>query len=154
MLARCYSAAVTGVDASTVEIEVYSVKGTNSFTIVGLPDTAVKEAKDRVSTALKNSGYKSKDEFSVTVNLAPADVRKEGPIYDLPIAVGLLSATGRLKAIDLGDYALVGELSLSGKVRRVRGILPMVLEMRRIGKAAVLVPEENAEEASIVSGDG
>ena len=152
MLARCYSAAVTGVDASTVEIEVYSVKGTNSFTIVGLPDTAVKEAKDRVSTALKNSGYKSKDEFSVTVNLAPADVRKEGPIYDLPIAVGLLSATGRLKAIDLGDYALVGELSLSGKVRRVRGILPMVLEMRRIGKAAILVPEENAEEASIVSG--
>ena len=152
MLSRCYSAAVTGVDASTVEIEVYSVKGTNSFTIVGLPDTAVKEAKDRVSTALKNSGDKSKDEFSVTVNLAPADVRKEGPIYDLPIAVGLLSATGRLKAIDLGDYALVGELSLSGKVRRVRGILPMVLEMRRIGKAAVLVPEENAEEASIVSG--
>jgi magnesium chelatase family protein len=152
MLSRCYSAAVTGVDASAVEIEVYSAKGTNSFTIVGLPDTAVKEAKDRVSTALKNSGYKSKDEFSVTVNLAPADVRKEGPIYDLPIAIGLLSATGRLKAIDLGDYALVGELSLSGKVRRVRGILPMVLEMRRIGKAAVLVPEENAEEASIVFG--
>ncbi|MBO7309686.1 MAG: hypothetical protein J6V38_08665, partial [Kiritimatiellae bacterium] len=114
MLARCYSASVTGVDASTVEIEVYSAKGTNSFTIVGLPDIAVKEAKDRVSTALKNSGYKSKDEFSVTVNLAPADVRKEGPIYDLPIAVGLLSATGRLKAIDLGDYALMGELSLSG----------------------------------------
>lgn len=152
MLSRCYSAAVTGVEASTVEIEVYSAKGTNSFTIVGLPDTAVKEAKDRVSTALKNSGYKSKDEFSVTVNLAPADVKKEGPIYDLPIAVGLLRATGRLRSPDLEDYALVGELSLSGKVRRVRGILPMVIEMRRIGKAAVLVPEENADEASIVSG--
>ncbi len=152
MLSRCYSAAVTGVDASTVEIEVYSAKGTNSFTIVGLPDTAVKEAKDRVSTALKNSGYKSKDEFSVTVNLAPADVKKEGPIYDLPIAIGLLSATGRLKAVGLEDYAMVGELSLSGKVRRVRGILPMVMEMRRIGRAAVLVPEENAEEASIVTG--
>lgn len=152
MLSRCYSAAVTGVDASTVEIEVYSAKGTNSFTIVGLPDTAVKEAKDRVSTALKNSGYKSKDEFSVTVNLAPADVKKEGPIYDLPIAIGLLSATGRLKAAGLEDFGMVGELSLSGKVRRVRGILPMVMEMRRIGRAAVLVPEENAEEASIVTG--
>ncbi len=152
MLSRCYSAAVTGVDASTVEIEVYSAKGTNSFTIVGLPDTAVKEAKDRVSTALKNSGYKSKDEFSVTVNLAPADVKKEGPIYDLPIAIGLLSATGRLKAAGLEDFGMVGELSLSGKVRRVRGILPMVMEMRRNGRAAVLVPEENAEEASIVTG--
>lgn len=152
MLSRCYSAAVTGVDASTVEIEVYSAKGTNSFTIVGLPDTAVKEAKDRVSTALKNSGYKSKAEFSVTVNLAPADVKKEGPIYDLPIAIGLLSATGRLKAAGLEDFGMVGELSLSGKVRRVRGILPMVMEMRRIGRAAVLVPEENAEEASIVTG--
>lgn len=152
MLSRCYSAAVTGVDASTVEIEVYSAKGTNSFTIVGLPDTAVKEAKDRVSTALKNSGYKSKDEFSVTVNLAPADVKKEGPIYDLPIAVGLLSATGRLRTGSLEEYALVGELSLSGKVRRVRGILPMVIEMRRIGRRAVLVPEENAEEASVVKG--
>lgn len=152
MLSRCYSAAVTGVDASTVEIEVYSAKGTNSFTIVGLPDTAVKEAKDRVSTALKNSGYKSKDEFSVTVNLAPADVKKEGPIYDLPIAIGLLSATGRLKAAGLEDFGMVGELSLSGKVRRVRGILPMVMEMRRIGRSAVLVPEENAEEASIVTG--
>lgn len=152
MLSRCYSAAVTGVDASTVEIEVYSAKGTNSFTIVGLPDTAVKEAKDRVSTALKNSGYKSKDEFSVTVNLAPADVKKEGPIYDLPIAVGLLSATGRLRTGSLEEYALVGELSLSGKVRRVRGILPMVIEMRRIGRRAVLVPEENAKEASVVKG--
>ena len=119
MLARCYSAAVTGVDASTVEIEVYSVKGTNSFTIVGLPDTAVKEAKDRVSTALKNSGYKSKDEFSVTVNLAPADVRKEGPIYDLPIAVGLLSATGRLKAIDLRPSAKTISWNPSSAIRAI-----------------------------------
>ncbi len=152
MLSRCYSAAVNGVDASTVEIEVYSAKGTSSFTIVGLPDTAVKEAKDRVSTALKNSGFRSKDEFSITVNLAPADVRKEGPIYDLPIAVGVLSATARLKNANLEDYGLIGELSLSGNIRRVRGIIPMVMEMRRIGKAAVLVPCDNAEEASIVSG--
>ena len=152
MLARCYSGAITGVDAQTVEIEVYSAVGTSQFAIVGLPDTAVKEAKDRIPTALKNQGLASKKEFDVTVNLAPADVRKEGPIYDLPIAVGLLKATGRIRNERLGDYALIGELALSGEVRRVRGILPMVLEMKRIGKRAVLVPHENVEEASVVEG--
>ncbi len=117
MLAKCYSGAINGVDSSTVEIEVYSARATSSFAIVGLPDTAVKEAKDRVSTALRNSGFRSKDEYSVTVNLAPADVRKEGPIYDLPIAVALLKATQRLRTEELSEYALVGELSLSGEVR-------------------------------------
>ena len=152
MVARCYSGAINGVDASAVEIEVSSSKGTSSFAIVGLPDTAVKEAKDRVSTALRNSGFRAKDEYAVTVNLAPADVRKEGPIYDLPIAVALLKATQRLRTEELSEYALVGELSLAGGVRRVRGIIPIVVEMRRIGRRAVLVPEENAEEASVVSG--
>lgn len=152
MLAKCYSGAINGVDASAVEIEVNSTKGTSSFAIVGLPDTAVKESKDRVSTALKNSGYRSKDEFAVTVNLAPADVKKEGPIYDLPIAICLLGATQRLANNHLGDYALVGELSLGGQVRRVKGVLPIVMEMRRLGKRAVLVPPENVEEASVVSG--
>ena len=152
MLARCYSGAVNGVDALPVEIEVYSSRGSSSFAIVGLPDAAVKEAKDRVVTALKNSGYKSRDEFAVTVNLAPADVRKEGPIYDLPIAMCLLKATKRLQTERLEDYALVGELSLSGMVRRVKGILPIVMAMRRIGKKAILVPAENVEEASVVSG--
>ena len=152
MVARCYSGAINGVEASTVEIEVNSTKSTSSFAIVGLPDQAVKEAKDRVSTALRNSGFRSKDEFAVTVNLAPADVRKEGPIYDLPIAVALLKATQRLKTEYLSDYALVGELSLAGGVRRVRGILPIVLEMRRIGRRAILVPQGNADEASVVEG--
>ncbi len=152
MVARCYSGAINGVDASTVEIEVSSAKSTSSFAIVGLPDQAVKEAKDRVSTALKNSGFRSKDEYAVTVNLAPADVKKEGPIYDLPIAVALLKATARLNTEDLADYAFVGELSLAGWVRRVRGIIPIVMEMRRIGRRAVFVPEENAEEASVVPG--
>ena len=152
MVARCYSGALNGVDASTVEIEVSSAKATSSFAIVGLPDQAVKEAKDRVSTALRNSGFRSKDEYAVTVNLAPADVRKEGPIYDLPIAVALLKATQRLRTEQLDEYALVGELSLAGDVRRVRGIIPVVVEMRRIGRRAVLVPAENAEEASVVSG--
>ncbi len=152
MVAKCYSGAINGVDASTVEIEVSSSKSTSSFAIVGLPDQSVKEAKDRVSTALKNSGFRSKDEFAITVNLAPADVRKEGPIYDLPIAVALLKATQRIRNEQLSDYAFVGELSLAGWVRRVRGIIPIVMEMRRIGRRAVFVPEENAEEASVVPG--
>ena len=152
MLAKCYSGAVNGVNATPVEIEVNSTVATSSFTIVGLPDVAVKEAKDRVSTAVRNSGFLSRQEYAVTVNLAPADVRKEGPIYDLPIAISLLQATGRLDAGNLSDYAFVGELALSGVIRRVRGVLPIVLEMKEIGKKAVFVPEENAAEASVVEG--
>ncbi len=152
MLARCHSAAVNGVDASTIEIEVYCARGTSSFAIVGLPDAAVKEAKDRVVTALKSSGFRTKDEFAVTVNLAPADVRKEGPAFDLPIAIGLLKAKKSLACESLDDIGMIGELSLSGRVRRVRGVLPIVMEMRRIGKRATLVPAENVEEASIVGG--
>ena len=151
MLAKCYSGAVYGVNAQTVEIEVCASSGSVQFTLVGLPDQAVKEAKDRVTTAIGNSGYK-KIETNVTVNLAPANVRKEGPIYDLPIAVALLAATGKAECPSLADYALVGELALSGEVRRVRGILPIVMEMRRIGRRAILVPEANAEEASVVDG--
>ena len=152
MLAKCYSGAVNGVTATPVEIEVNSIVASSTFTIVGLPDVAVKEAKDRVSTAVKNSGYSTRQEYAVTVNLAPADVRKEGPIYDLPIAISLLKATGRLDVGNLADYAFVGELALSGVVRRVRGVLPIVLEMKEIGKKAVFVPEENAAEASVVEG--
>ena len=111
MLAKCYSGAINGVDARTVEIEVFSALGTSQFAIVGLPDQAVKEAKDRIPTALKNSALSSGKEFDVTVNLAPADVRKEGPLYDLPIAVGLLKATGRIRNARLDEYALIGELA-------------------------------------------
>lgn len=152
MLAKCYSGAISGVDARTVEIEVFSTEGTNSFAIVGLPDQAIREAKDRVSTALRNSGFSSKREFAVTVNLAPANLRKEGPIYDLAIAVCLIRATGRLENENLESYGIVGELALSGRVRRVDGVLPIVMEMKRIGRRAVLVPEENVEEASVVTG--
>ena len=125
--------------------------GSPQFAIVGLPDTAVKEAKDRVSTAISNSGF-ARPETNITVNLAPADVRKEGPIYDLPIAVCLLAAADKVKCHDLAEWALVGELALSGEVRRVRGVLPIVMEMRRIGKKGVLVPVANAEEAAVVDG--
>ena len=152
MLAKCYSGAINGVNARTVEIEVCSVLGTSQFAIVGLPDTAVKEAKDRIPTALRNQGLQSPKEYDVMVNLAPADVKKEGPIYDLPIAVSLLKATGRIRNERLEEYAFVGELALSGEVRRVRGILPMTIEMKRIGCRAVIVPFDNAEEASVVRG--
>jgi len=152
MLAKCYSGAISGVEARTVEIEVHSQIGTSQFAIVGLPDTAVKEAKDRIPKALKNQGLAPKKEYDVTVNLAPADVRKEGSIYDLPIAVCLLRATGQVKNNRLDEFALVGELALSGEVRQVRGILPIVIEMRRIGRRAILVPEANVSEASVVAG--
>ena len=136
MLSKCYSGALYGVEARTVEIAVFSASGSPQFTIVGLPDQAVKEAKDRVSTAIGNSGFK-RVESNVTVNLAPADVRKEGPLYDLPIATGLLVATGRIACPDLQEYGLAGELALSGEVRRVGGILPIALEMRRIGNTLI-----------------
>jgi len=150
-LAKCYSGAVTGVRARTVEIEVCASNGSPQFAIVGLPDTAVKEAKDRVATAISNSGF-ARPESNITVNLAPADVRKEGPIYDLPIAVCLLAAADKVRCRDLSEWGLVGELALSGEVRRVRGVLPIVMEMRRIGRKGVLVPVENAEEAAVVDG--
>lgn len=150
-LAKCHSGAVAGVCARAVEIEVCASNGAPQFAIVGLPDTAVKEAKDRVSTAIANSGF-ARPEMNITVNLAPADVRKEGPIYDLPIAVSLLAAADKVQCPDLADWGMVGELALSGEVRRVRGVLPIVLEMRRIGRKGVLVPVENADEAAVVNG--
>ena len=152
MLSKCYSGATSGVDALTIEIEVHSQIGTSQFAIVGLPDQAVKEAKDRIPTALKSSGLATDKEFEVTVNLAPADVKKAGPIYDLPIAIGLLKATGRIRNEQLEQYAFVGELALSGEVRRVGAILPIVMEMKRIGRRTIVVPYGNGEEASCVSG--
>ena len=151
MLSKCYSGALYGVEARTVEIEVFSSSGNPQFTIVGLPDQAVKEAKDRVATAVGNSGFR-RVESNVTVNLAPADVRKEGPLYDLPIATALLVATGRVSCPDLQEYGFAGELALSGEVRRVGGILPIALEMRRIGKRGMVVPFDNAAEAAVVEG--
>ena len=103
MLAKCYSGALNGAEARPIEIEVYSQLGTSQFAIVGLPDTAVKEARDRIPKALKSQGLALKKEYDVTVNLAPADVRKEGAVYDLPIAVCLLGATGRVRSGRLGE---------------------------------------------------
>jgi magnesium chelatase family protein len=151
MLSMVYSGAVYGVNAYPVEIEVNTGLGDPQFVIVGLPDAAVKESKDRVATALGNSGFHAT--FGrTTINLAPADIKKEGPVYDLPIAVGLLSAAHEVIIPELDSFAMIGELALSGEVRRVRGVLPVALEMRRLGKRGILVPEDNAEEAAVVQG--
>ena len=151
MLSRVYSGAVYGVNAYAVEIEVNAGKGDSQFVIVGLPDAAVRESKDRVMTAMNNSGFRPML-GRTTINLAPADIKKEGPVYDLPIAAGLLAATGEAEMPNLDQYALIGELALSGEVRRVRGVLPVTLEMRRQGKRGILVPTDNAEEAAVAEG--
>jgi magnesium chelatase family protein len=151
MLANVFSGAVFGVDAYTVEIEVNSGHGDPKTLIVGLPDAAVKESEHRVITALLNSGF-TPPQGRVTINLAPADIKKEGPSFDLPIALGMLSAENDIKSDLLERACIIGELALSGSVRRVRGILPITLAARAAGRKAIIVPQENAEEAAVVEG--
>ncbi len=151
MLSQVYSGVVQGVDAKPVEIEVNAGHGDPSIVIVGLPDAAVKESKDRVHTAIMNSGF-IPHVGRTTINLAPADIKKEGPCYDLPIAIGMLAAQGEIEREALRAYGIVGELALSGEVRRVRGVLPMTLSAKQSGRSAMLVPEANAEEAAVVDG--
>ncbi len=151
MLAKIHSGAVYGVDAYAVEIEVNEGRGDPQTVIVGLPDAAVKESKDRVNTAIINSGFEM-PKGRLTVNLAPADVKKEGPSFDLPIALGVLATENEVPAGVLEHFALAGELALSGEVRRVRGILPITLAMRDAGRRAIIVPRDNAEEAAVVDG--
>lgn len=151
MLAQVYSSAVLGIDAYVVEVEVDITPGISAFTIVGLPDTAVQESRERVRAAIKNSGL-SFPSYRITVNLAPADIRKEGPSFDLPLALGLLAATGQIPVPGLEEIIALGELSLDGDLRPVTGVLPMALKAKEEGKRAVLVPSDNAREAGVVSG--
>src|SRR4029077_12153475 len=148
-LAKFYSAAVFGVDAYEVEIEVNSAGGLPAIVVVGLPDAAVKESKDRVTTAITNSGYYW-PRGRTTVNLAPADIKKEGPSFDLPIALGMIAVCEEIDTKPLADFAFVGELALDGAVRPVKGVLPVAIEARRRGKHALFVPEANAREAAMV----
>ena len=153
MLARVRSATVFGVDAADVFVEVDVAPGLPSFTTVGLPDSAVRESRDRVRAAIRNAGF----EFPVdriTVNLAPAELRKEGTAFDLPMALGILSATGIVKPGHIEDAVALGELSLDGHIRPVRGVLPVALHCRRHGVPRLLVPAGNAAEAAVVSGVG
>ncbi|MDE5555637.1 MAG: YifB family Mg chelatase-like AAA ATPase [Muribaculaceae bacterium] len=149
MLIKTYGAAVQGIDAIVITIEVAVSRG-YIYSIVGLPDTAIKESNERVRSAMRESGF----EFprrSVIVNLAPADVRKEGSAYDLPIAIGILTASEEIQAPGLDRYMMMGELSLDGTLQPIRGVLPMAIEARRAGFKAMIVPKANATEAAVVN---
>lgn len=151
MLAKVHSSAVAGLDAVLITVEVdVSSQGLPSFTIVGLPDKAVEEAKERVRTALKNSGFDFPD-HRITVNLAPADLPKEGPSYDLPIALGILVASQQIKA-DLKGSMFIGELSLDGSLSHVNGVLPQIMLAKERKYKNVFLPEVNSKEASIIKG--
>src|SRR5689334_7088455 len=151
MLAKACSAAVNGIEAFSVEVEVNSGWGETIVVIVGLPDAAVRESRDRVGTALSNSGYRV-PMGRTTINLAPADVKKEGPSFDLPIAIGLLAASEQLETDQLDNFVMTGELALTGAVRPVKGVLPIALRARAEGKAGIFVAPENAAEAAVVTG--
>jgi len=151
MLAKVFSAAVWGVDASPVEVEANCGFGKFVTVVVGLPDVAVKESRDRVLTAIGNSGFKYP--FGrTTINLAPADVKKEGPSFDLPIALGILAASEQINPKHLDRYWVVGELALTGEVRPVKGALSIALSARRHRKRGLILPAANVAEAAVVDG--
>ncbi|MBX7044828.1 MAG: YifB family Mg chelatase-like AAA ATPase [Ignavibacteria bacterium] len=151
MITEVFSAATFGVDAYIVRVETHVENGLFAFAIVGLPDSAVKESKERVAAAIKNNAYL----FPIkryTINLAPADVRKEGSGFDLPIAIGILSELEQIIPDIINKYVFLGELSLDGKLRRVNGVLPIALEAKKNGFKGIILPVENAPEAAIVEG--
>ncbi len=150
MLAKVMSCAIVGLEGEIVEVEVYITRGLPSFTLVGLPDAAVRESRDRVFSAIRNSELNFPPNKRITVNLAPADLRKEGPAYDLPIAVGILAASRQLWFKELENGLFIGELSLDGTVRPTKGILPMVAVARERGFARAFVPADNAAEAALI----
>jgi magnesium chelatase family protein len=151
MLAKVFSSAVLGIDAYVVEVEVDLARGLPTFAVVGLPDASVKESRERVKAAVQNSGL----DFPIrriTVNLAPADIRKEGSAYDLPIAIGLLCATGVIPTSAVQTTVLLGELSLDGRVKPIRGALSIALAAERGGMTRLILPRDNASEAAVIQG--
>jgi len=150
MLVKIASAAVLGLEAYQVEIEIDSSRGLPGQSIVGLPDAAVRESRDRVRAAIENSGFEFPPGY-FTINLAPANTRKEGPLYDLPIALGMLLVSEQITAIELADTLVVGELSLDGGVRPVSGLLAICFSLAKSHRR-ILVPKENAAEAALIKG--
>ncbi len=148
MLVKTYGSAVFGLEATTITIEVNVCTGVN-FILVGLPDSAVKESQQRVKAAIKNIGFKFPGK-EITVNMAPADIRKEGSTFDVPIALGILAASEQLNKNRLGEYIILGELSLDGHIQPMKGILPIAIQAKKDGFKGIIVPKENAEEAAIV----
>ena len=151
MLAKVTSGALIGIDAYPVEVEVDIAQGLPQFSTVGLPEGAVKESKDRVKSAIKNSGYDFPTR-RITINLAPADIRKEGAAFDLPIAIGILCATGLVDAKALENFVLMGELSLDGRIKPVHGVLPVAVAANSWQKKGLILPQENAAEGAVAKG--
>lgn len=150
MLVKTYGSAVFGIDATTITIEVNIGKGIN-FVMVGLPDSAVKESHQRIKAAMTNNGFKYPGK-EITINMAPADIRKEGSAFDLPIAVGLLAASEQVSTVELDKYLLLGELSLDGSLKPLKGVLPIAVTAKKEGFKGIILPKENALEAAIVEG--
>ena len=151
MVNKVTTATVIGLNAYKVSVETDVLNGLPGFAIVGLPDTAINEARDRVRSAIKNSGFTFPAK-KVVINLAPADLKKEGSNFDLPIAIGLLVEEGVLEEDKIKDYAFVGELSLDGTLRGVTGVLPLILGLKEEGVKNIFVPEINAVEAALAGG--
>lgn len=149
MLVKTYCAAVNGLEVTTVTVEVSVTKGVN-FHLSGLADTAIKESRDRIASALKNNGIKL-PVVDTTINMAPADLRKEGSGYDLPMAIGILAAIGKVKTDMLSDYMIMGELGLDGKIQPIRGALPIAIRARKEGFKGLIVPQQNIREAAVVN---
>lgn len=153
MFSHVLSGATYGVNAYLVQVEIHiENKIPAQMAVVGLPDNAVKESRDRVSAAIKNSGFRFPPGKKITVNLAPADMRKEGSAYDLPIAVGIVAATGEVETALSKDFVLLGELALDGALRPVHGVLPVAVEVKSRGMRGIVLPKENAREAAMVEG--
>ena len=151
MLACVHTAAVFGIEACPIRVEVDVCRGLPGFTMVGLPDAGIRESRDRIRSAIRNSGYEFPP-HRITVNLSPADLRKQGVSFDLPIALGVLAAAGRVTRRDVDDVLLIGALSLDGGIQTARGVLPVAAAARREGYRALLLPRGNAREAAVVSG--
>lgn len=150
MLVKTYGCAVFGIDATVVTVEVNVSNGVNFF-LVGLPDSAVKESQQRIQAALKNNGYRIPGK-EITINMAPADIRKEGSAYDLTLAIGILAASGQIDSAKVGDYLIMGELSLDGSLQPLKGVLPIAIEAKKYGLKGIILPKHNAREAAIVDG--
>lgn len=150
MLVKVFGSAVFGVEATTITVEVNIDKGVG-YHLVGLPDNAIKESSYRIAAALKNNGY-TLPVKKITINMAPADLRKEGSAYDLTLAIGILAASGQIKSDDVGNYLIMGELSLDGGLQPIKGALSIAIKAKEEGYKGFFLPIQNVKEAAIVTG--
>lgn len=150
MLTKLKSIALIGIQGYQVEVQVDVTNNLPKWEIVGLPDASVREAKERVKAAIKNSGYELRSK-KILINLAPAEIKKEGSAFELSIALGILNNLGYIKSKNISEYTFLGELSLDGKIKSISGILPMCIELKKLGLKKVILPKESAIEASIVN---